>query len=207
MSDAAFGSLWAFSDVEDAVLSHYKAWIDTWLAARERKLGLAYRKIARPRSYIVKQSFTALPGEEQTPLVVVVSSGFSEPPERHSGKYVAYFNFGVAAMCMGVDGHTARRLCGHYQTALVGIATHNRGIMNGQIEMCDFNGLVLDQPDEEALGRSLAAVRLEMVYKVNNFTNEDKPDILIPPDQPHPDDPLVEDVFVEVDPVEVISGN
>src|SRR4051794_409057 len=94
MPDLEFGELIAFSDVEAKVLAHYKLWMHTWLCARERKLNLAINTIARPRSYIVKQTFTALPGEESTPLVIAVSDGFSEEPARRgNGDWDACLRF------------------------------------------------------------------------------------------------------------------
>lgn len=204
MPDQNFGSLLSFADIEDKVLGHYKLWMHTWLSARERHVGLPVNTIARPRSYIVKQSFTALPGEEQTPIVIAVSDGFAAEPERRgSGEHIALFRFGIAAVCYGSNG-SGRKLCGHYQAALVGIALRHRGIDNGSIVMNEFVNLRIDEDIEiESAGRSLSAVRLEVIYKVNNFAGE-RPapaDIIFPPDDPEgpqPDDPLVETVEVEV---------
>jgi hypothetical protein len=200
MADQNFGSLVAFNDVEDKILAHYKLWMHTWLAARERSVGIPVSTISRPRSYIVKQTFTALPGEEQTPLVVAVSDGFSQEPQRRgSGDYDAYFRFGIAVVCYGNDG-SARKLCGHYQTALAGIALRHRGIDNGAIDMYEFINLRIEDIDEEAIGRSMAAVRMELVYRVTDFASERPALALIQPppnpDDPQPDDPPVETVVV-----------
>lgn len=200
MADEAFGELIAFSDVEDKVLAHYKKWMHTWLSARERKLGIVNNTITRPRSYIVKQAFTALPGQESTPLVIVVSDGFAtEPARRGDGAWDAWLRFGIAVMCMGTDG-SARALCGHYQTAIVGIATRHRAIDDGSIVMNDFGNLRIEDIDEESLGRSMAAVRMEVVYRVQDFSGETPvPKIEIPPEEPHPDDPPVHTVQVAVE--------
>jgi hypothetical protein len=201
MADENFGRLIAFTDVEDLVIGHYKLWMHTWLCARERKLSLPINTIARPRSYIVKQTFTALPGEEQTPIVIAVSDGFSGEPERRgTGVHDAYFRFGIAAMCMG-SGHSARLMCGHYQAALAGIALRNRSIDGGTVQFSDFVNLRIEDLDEEAVGRSLAAVRMEVVYKVPGFVSErPAPTLIVPPpdpEDPQPDDPEVETVTVE----------
>lgn len=200
MPDEHFGSLIAFTDIESEVIEHYKLWMHTWLAARERHVGLPVNTIARPRSYIVKQSFTALPGEEQTPVVIAVSDGFaSEPTRRGDGSWDALMRFGIAVVCYGSNG-SARQLCGHYQTALSGIATHNRSINGGGIQLDDFVNLRIEDIDEEAIGRSMAAVRMEVIYKIENFASE-RPALLIPPDEiePQPDDPRVETVIVDVE--------
>jgi hypothetical protein len=196
MPDQNFGSLTAFSDVEDAVLLHYKLWMHAWLSARERKLLLPVNTIARPRSYLVKQTFTALPGEEQTPIVIAVCDGFAREPERRgSGVYDAYLRFGIAVMCMG---NSARALCGHYQAAVLGIAVHHRAIAGGLASLDDFSDLHIDNVEEEAVGRVIAAVRMELVYKVPEFANENPALVIVPPDpeEPQPDDPEVETVTV-----------
>jgi hypothetical protein len=204
MPDANFGSLISFADVEAKVLAHYKLWMETWLSARERHVGLPVKTIARPRSYIVKQTFTALPGEEQTPIVIAVSDGFaSEPERRGSGEHIALFRFGIAVMCSGSNG-ASRQLCGHYQAAIVGIALRHPGIDNGNIKMNEFVNLRIEDIEEESVGRSLCSVRMEVVYRVNNFAGERPAPALVtfpPPDpeNPQPDDPLVETVHVEVD--------
>jgi len=186
MADEAFGDLISFTDVEHAVLAHYKHWMNTWLAARERKLALTVGSIARPRSYIVKQTFTALPGEERTPIVIAVSDGFSaEPVRRGTGSYDGLFRFGIAAMCMGGLEGQARVLCGHYQTALIGIALRHRSISDGLVTLDDFVNLRIEDIDEESAGRSLCAVRMEVIYRVHGFAAERPvpaflPDVTVP---------------------------
>lgn len=200
MPDQDFGSLLSFHDVEQKVLAHYKLWMHTWLCARERKVNLPINTIARPRSYIVKQTFTALPGEEQTPIVIAVSNGFAAEPARHgSGDYDALLRFGIAAVCMAVENST-RELAGHYQAVLAGIAIRHRGIDDGSIRLEDFVDMRVEDIEEEQTGRSMSAVRLELVYKVNDFVSE-RPALLEPPidpEPPQPDDPPVETVHVDV---------
>jgi len=213
MSDEAFGELIAFTDIEAGVLAHYKLWIDTWLSARERNQNLTVGAIARPRSYIVKQIFTALPGEEQTPLVVAVSDGFNiEPTRRGTGRWDALFRFGIAVVCYGNDGG-ARVLCGHYQTALIGIATRHRLIVLPDgvhaVVFDDLTDLKIEDIDEEAIGRSMASVRMTVTYRAIAFTAEtpipgipDGNGIHQPPPDPvppWPDDPQVESVDVDVE--------
>lgn len=200
MPDEVFGELVSFTDVEHLVLAHYKTWMNTWLAARERHIGKAVGAIARPRSYIVKQTFTALPGEEQTPIVIAVSDGFAiEPQRRGTGSYDALFRFGIAVVCMGKESTSARDLCGHYQTAIFGIALRHRAIKNGLIHFHQLVNLRIDDIPDEDLGRSIASVRLEAIYKVDNFAAERPVPALLPDVvPPQPDAPLVEEVIVNV---------
>lgn len=214
MPDENFGPLLAFTDVETGVLDHYRHWMEIWLAARERKLGLPFDTIQRPRSYIVKQTFTALPGEERTPIVICVSDGLAtEPTRRGDGHYEVAFRFGIVGVVLAVDGVRARALAGHYQAAMLGIALkHQKVAINGDdcyAKLADFSNIRIEDIDDEAAGRSMAAVRLELTYEVDGFA-EDKnppdyiPPVHIPPDPPvdpgpQPDDPIVEEVIVETD--------
>jgi hypothetical protein len=194
MADQNYGPLWAFTDVEDLILAHYKKWLPQWISARERKMGIIPNTIARPRSFIVKQMFTALPGEEQTPLVIIVSDGFSsEPGRRGTGVWSAGMRVGIAVMCMGGGEGQARALCGHYQAALLGVALKHQVVDDdSQVHLSEFVNLRIEDIDEEAVGRSLAAVRMELVYTVNHFAEDVRPPDYVPdPITPDPDDPYV----------------
>jgi hypothetical protein len=173
MPDQKFGPLISFADVEQGLLSHIELWIDAWLAARERKVGIIPGTIARPRSYITKQTFTALPGEDQTPCVIVVSDGFTENSERHGdSSHDIYLRMGVAAIVQGTEAVQARELAGHYQVALLGLLLKKRTVMGGRAVMNEWRDMRMDDLDEEAVGRSLSAVRLELSYCVRDFVNE-----------------------------------
>jgi hypothetical protein len=198
------GPLNAFSDVEAGVLGLYRNWMHTWLLVREAQQNLAYGTIARPRSYLVKQTFTALPGEEQTPCVIAVSDGFSEQPERRgTGIYDTYFRFGIAVVCMANGAISARAMAGHYQSVIMGIALAHRTVdEDGNIKMCDFVNLRMEDIDEEVIARSMAAARLELVYCVNGFAAESPTPDYVPDDElpgPVPPDAIVEQVFVDVE--------
>jgi hypothetical protein len=209
MADANYGPLWAFTDVEQLILAHYKLWLPQWLSARERHVGLPVGTIARPRSFIVKQTFTALPGEESTPLVIVVSNGFTgEPSRRGTGYWNAEMRVGIAVMCMGAGEGQARALCGHYQAAVLGVALKHKVVdEDGFVFLCDFSDLKIDDIEDEAMGRSICAVRLDLAYKINMFVADTDPPVLVPPDDidPLPDDPEVETVHIDVNQVEEVS--
>jgi hypothetical protein len=205
MSDEKFGSLISFTDVEDDILNHFRKWMNTWLAARERKKGIVPGTINRPQSYIIKRTFNAIPGQEQTPIISLISPGFADPTERHgeNGTHHAFLRVGIAAVITAGPEGQAHSLIGHYQAALVGIAVKHRKI-NDQVYLVEWTDMATDDIDDEAQSRSMAAVRLELVYKVFNFASEfPVPDnIAEPPDnplEPQPDDPLVATVLTEVD--------
>lgn len=194
MPDLAFGPLTSFNDCELALLELIDVWFHSYLAARERKVGIQPGKIVRPRSYTVKNQFTALPGEEQTPLIIVVSGGFNSSPDRHGDStYDVYLRMGIAAVVQGPEAVATRALAGHYQAALLGLLLKNRTMMDGQMSMCELLDLNMDDIPDEDSGRSLCAVRLAFEYKVQNFAEEYDGPIVVPPDPivPQPDDPVV----------------
>lgn len=208
MPDDNFGPLVSFTDVEAALLQHLKDYTTYWLAARERRLGLPQGDIARPRSFITKQTFNALPGQETTPAIIVVSDGFAEATDRRgNGSHMAYLRLAVAAFVMGVEQPETRTLAGHYQAALLGLLMKHRSIFDPvtqvDAQMNEFRDLKIDDVDEDAAGRSMCAVRIELVYRVLNFVEEQNPPtIVIPTDDPfvpEPDDPEVETVIVETE--------
>jgi hypothetical protein len=201
MPDNNFGSLITYTDVEADVLDHFRLWMDTWLSARERSRNIIPGAIARPRSYIVKRTFSAFPGEEQTPIIALISDGFADPTERHgsNGTHHAFIRIGIAAIVMAGPEGQAHMIAGHYQAALVGIAIKHRQI-NDQVVLSAWTDLSTDDIDDEAESRHMASVRLELVYKVFNFASEFPHLTEVPPDpyQPQPDDGLVLSTHVEV---------
>jgi hypothetical protein len=199
--DRNYGPLVGFTDVEKALIDHIKGLIHPWLGARERQQGIAPGTLARPRSYIRKQTFTALPGQEQTPAIIVVSDGFLDPTRRAgTGSHSAFLRFAVAAFVMANEQEQTRDLAGHYQAALIGLCLKHRTIGPGMY-VSALRDLKVDDVDEEAAGRSMCAVRIELTYQVDNFAEDLNPPVIDPdlPVDPSPDDPLVHEVIVETE--------
>ena len=193
----SFGSLVSFHDVEQALIDHITPWVPSYLGAREAKVGLPFNTIARPASWITKQTFTALPGEDNTPAVVVVSSGFSDPPKkRGDGNWDAYMRMGILGLCHGPEADFARELAGHYQAALLAICLQQRKVSDN-IRMEDWEDLAVDDVDADQ-NRTLCAARLELVYFVQGFGMEfDGPTTPpVDPSTPPPADAEVETVNI-----------
>ena len=185
MSDEIFGQLVAFSDVENAMMSHIQYWMDTYLAARERLNGIAPGSIARPRSYIVRQVFDALPGEEQTPLIVVVSNGTVAPPRRFGTNiWSADLGMSVTAVTFAVEAKQARELAGHYQAAILGMLIHHQVFMNKKVNMEAWTGFSVDDiPSDQA--RTMCSARLNFTVRVKHYVDAIFGGPLIAPDDPH----------------------
>lgn len=202
MSDQNFGALLSHTDIETAILDHFKLYLPSWLAARERKVGKTPGSIARPRSWIIKRVFTAIPGEESTPLISLISPGFQDPTRRsgQNGSHTATFQVGIAGVVTGTDGPATHSLIGHYAAALVGVAIKHRLVSdNPRIYLSQWLDYVTDDIDDEAQSRSMSAVRLVLGYTVPDFVAEfPVPALADDPLDPLPDDPTVNTVLVEV---------
>jgi len=188
----------SFHDVEQALIDHMQPWVDAYLAAREAKVSLAYGAIARPASWITKQTFTALPGEENTPAVIIVADGFSDPPKkRGDGNWDAYIHVGVVGLCHGPEAKYARELAGHYQAALLSLCLQQRKVSTN-IRMEDWQDLAVDDVDEDQ-SRTLCAARLEFVYFVQGFSTDTDGPVTPPvdPSTPPSGDPEVHTVVIQ----------
>jgi hypothetical protein len=189
----SYGPLVSFNDVELALVGHLQTWINSYLAGREALVGKTAGEIARPASWFVKQTFTALPGEDRTPAIIVVSTGTSEAPKkRGDGNWDATLRLGVLGLCHGPETEAARELAGHYQAALLGICLQQRSLLNGKMKLWNWEGMGLDDVDQDQT-RTLCAARLEFVYQIQGFSTEnDGPKTVpVPPTDPLPTDPEV----------------
>lgn len=202
MPDEQFGPLIAFSDVEFGLIGHLKTWTHTFLAARERKVGVTPGQVARPRSWITKQTFTVLPGEDNLPLITVVSNGTLEQPNRHgNGGYDVELRMAVTALCQGAETTIARRLAGHYQAALLDLLLKKKtfAVMTGvSAKLHSWLGMALDDVDP-TVERTLASARLEFSVVVRDFANalgSGPGTVPIDPLVPQPDLPTVQDTDV-----------
>jgi hypothetical protein len=201
MTDKLYGPLLSFHDVELALRDHVEMGIDAYLAARERKVGLTEGTIPRPKSYVIKQTFTSLPGEESTPSIIVISDGMPVSSERHGdGRHDIAMHMAVVAFVYAEESAAVRTLAGNYQAALLGLLMKHKTIMNGQAYMFEFVSMRMEDLDEEAVGRAMCAVRLEFLYAIQDFADEYNPPPwppVEPPYAPLPDNSTVQSVDVQ----------
>lgn len=197
MADQLFGPLLSFHDVEFALIGHTKLWLNTFLAARERKVGMTAGSVARPKSWVARQTFNLLPGDDSTPSIVVVSNGTTEEPVRHGdGGYDVEFRTAVTALCHGREATVARRLAGHYQAALLDLLLKKKKFNlfdNTSASVNRWLGIGLDDIDETQT-RTLCSARLEFVIVVRDFSESFGGPATIPVDPlvPQPDGPTVQ---------------
>lgn len=174
MADEIFGPLISFNDVEEALIGHIQLWARTYINARERKMGIAVNTIPFPRSWFTRQTFDALPGEESTPFVVIVSAGTPEIPFRHGdGHYDVILDVAVAVVVEASEADAARELGGHYQAALLPLLLQQSGFSVGTdtAKIDEWTGMSMDDiPDEAA--RTLFDVELRFNVKYRGFADD-----------------------------------
>lgn len=173
-TDLPFGPLASYVDIAQMVSDHFEKWMHTWLAARERKVGITPGSLARPRSYIIRHTPSALPGEERTPVICTVYDGFLEPTHRNgSGVHTAMMKFTIIAYVLGPEYEPVTQLAGHYQAAMLGIALKHK-VLDGEFDasLGSFTNVSAVDLDDTETGRSMSSVRIELAYKVENFANE-----------------------------------
>jgi hypothetical protein len=172
-----------------AVEALLKRWIDTYLAAYERDNSLAPDHYARPASWLQTNVLEGLPGEDQSPTIIVVNRGAQGTPIRQSGGYDVPVSVGTAVVTSSFEGDGAREVAGALGSAILGIMAHRRnvdGAMDGRLRVESWQDFRLDDlPGEESRTRGL--LRMEFTINVSNVVKlRGGPAV---PDPPHdPDD-------------------
>lgn len=192
MTDQGFGPLLSFNDIELALIAHMQSWVETYLAARERKMDIPVGRIPRPRSWFTRQTFDALPGEESTPFVVIVSAGTTDAPVHHGdGHYDVNLDIAIATVVESNEAAPARTLGGHFQAAFLSLLLQQSGFVVGTdtAKLEEWTGMSMDDlPDETA--RSLFDVELRFNVKYRGFADESGGPIVPPPDPQDPQPPV-----------------
>ena len=202
MPDTTVTPIASFHDYEVAFKEHIQLWLDTYLAVRERFVGITPGAISRPRSWFQRQDYAALPGYESTPAVIVVSTGTVEEPHQHGdGKFDVLLRFAILTLVHATEADAARALAGHYQAAMTMLCLRQKVFGSPPATWNRWLGFFLDDVDNDQ-ERTLASVRLEMVYKIRDFASASGGPLTVPiaPHEPIPDLSTVETPGVVINP-------
>lgn len=141
-------------------------WIDTYLNEIERIEGYTPGSIQRPRGIVTASEFDKWP-EDALPVLLVISPGLTQPPERRGdSSYEARWAVGVAAVVSDINVLQTRRLAMAYGAAV-------RAAMLQHAKLGGFASY-LDWLDETygdipfADSRSIEAVRIVFEVGVEN---------------------------------------
>lgn len=175
---AMYGFLKSGYDVEQAVIRHLRGdrpdvkdghlgWMTPYIAEVERQLGLDPETIPLIRSYVTANEFRKWP-EEQTPGILVVSPGLTDPPLREGdGSYRGRFSLGVAAIAKGRTKEETQRNAKVYGAAVAGALIQHpslEGFARG-LEWRDQSYTDIDSDE----GRTLASSQNIFQVEVSNL--------------------------------------
>lgn len=127
---SVFGQITTAIEVQEAVVSTIKTWIEDYLADRERKDGLEPRKIAKPKSYVLSDdgSLNKKP-EDQTPTVVVLCPGTANQPLiEGDGTYRIGWLVNVAVIVSARDHKSTQELAKRYAAVMRALLVQNASL-------------------------------------------------------------------------------
>jgi hypothetical protein len=194
-----FGPVSNIQDVPRAVEAHVRKWISTYLAAAERAAGHAPTDLpfyARPNSYLKVNLLEGLPGEENSPTIIIVTRGGNGRPEKsrpaaripYGASHSLPLDIGIAVFTASYDGDGAREVGGAYGWSIAMLMMQRRdldGAMDGRIRVESWDDIRLDDvAGEEA--RTRAILRLEFTIRLNDYGDAGQgPTTPNPPSDPY----------------------
>jgi hypothetical protein len=166
----SIGPLTNLHHVSVAVRDLHRKWIDTYLSDVERDNGLTPRVYTRPASYAMVNLLTAVPGEDMSPSVIIITRGANRSVERQGNSFDVPLDVGIALVTTSYEGDGARDAAGAYAAATAGLLMHRKrldGAVGGSCIVQSWDDIRLDDlPAEEQ--RTRAIVRLEFTVLVKD---------------------------------------
>ena len=188
---SAFGPLVAASDVEAAVVSQLRKWLVTYLAEIDRQQRQDVGTMPPPRSYVISSDVERMP-EDQTPAVIVVSPGLSDPPRPDGGgAFVARWQINVGAQLSARGNEHALRLARLYALALRALLVQQQALDGLAVRRIDWLSERYDELDSID-DRTVCVAVVELAIEVADVTTRHAGPLepLLPPEPaPGPDSP------------------
>lgn len=191
--------------VEDAVVSHLKTWLPSYLAEVEDAVpGVERGFYKRPpgSSYTTRADFDKWP-EEMLPAIVVVSPGIDDDPVKDGrGNIRAQFQIGVVAVVSSTDQVATRRYAYRMGAAIRGVLIQKPSLgqaFNGAVRGIDWVGSRNNElPDSGSADRSIWACQQLFIVEVDGLLSK-RGGLRNPLDPdtnyaPEPGDPTVDNV-------------
>lgn len=190
-----FGTLVDGEDVERALLQHLAAWMDTYIGWVRRVKDPAGTRwpdgVAKIESYTVKHAAEEKWPEDQLPMLLAYCPGLAEPPVRRGdGRIEAAYACTLTAIAASVDETDTKALARLYSSAALGaIVQHpTLGGFATETTLGDLRNFPITRGVEAE--RSLMAVAMTFVIRIDEIVNTDKGALGDPADDPDatPDD-------------------
>lgn len=207
---SAIGRIVTGRDVELAALAMLKRWASTYLAEAERQTGRPAGSLPRVRTWTTAPEFEKWP-EDQLPCVLLISPGLAEPPKPDGGgTYRAQFSLGLACVVSTAHMDDTADLAKLYCAVLRACLLQHQSLEGfaAGVTWLDENYDDLPSIDTRSLGAGQAIFAVEVDGISTRWNGPVSPDSDPPANgtDPIPDDPTVQDVAVDIQPVP-IGGN
>lgn len=109
------GPMFSAADLESAVETTLKTWMETYLHAMEQHRSVPAQSYEFPRAW-VKDARERTYAEDQVPAIIIVAGG-AQDPERHGGgggRYTAWFTLSIGVVVSAFDKEITSQLCKDY---------------------------------------------------------------------------------------------
>jgi hypothetical protein len=194
---SVFGSIITGTQLEDAAEATIKLWVADYVAELERITGRDVGSIALPRSYGRVNHFDKKP-EEQTPAVILISPGLTDPPERDGdGTWSAWFGLSIGVVVSAADRASTNELAKIYAAAV-------RTLILQHPSLGGFasNVRYLDEGTGEVDARYLeigAVGQVDFAFFVEGIADDSQGPAQpsAPPDYDQPDLPVIQRVEID----------
>lgn len=190
---SAFGTLIAACDVEAALLAQTRTWMRTYLAEIDRQHGQPVGTLPVPRAYVISGAHEKMP-EDQTPAVMIVSPGMTDPPVADGqGRYTARWGVDVAVLTSARGNEHALRLARLEVLALRALLIQQQTLPDERLSVrrIEFIGEhynELDSIDD----RTICLASVSLAVEIGDVTTRHAGPLapLLPPEpDPGPDSP------------------
>jgi hypothetical protein len=183
-STSIFGRIVTGDDVETWCLDLFRRWTGTYLSEVERQHGLAAGFWARPRGFVRVLSFDKWP-EDQLPVVMLVSTGVANPPERRGdGVYYARWIMGLGVLCSARSEQETHDMARHYIAAIRALVSQRpslEGLAQG-VKWMDESYTPLPYDDSRSLCAGQAIFQVDVDDVTTTLAGPATPDDPLEPD-------------------------
>jgi|tagenome__1003787_1003787.scaffolds.fasta_scaffold20665158_4 hypothetical protein len=188
---SAFGALVAACHVETMIVEQLRKWLTTYLAEVDRAQGQPVGTLPAPRSYVVSSDPEKMP-EDQTPTVMVVSPGMTDPPQADGqGRFTARWQVNVGVQLAARGNALALRLARLEALAIRAVLVQQQTYDTLAVRRIEWLGERYDELDSID-DRTVCVALVELAVEISDVTTRHAgplEPLLAPEAAPGPDSP------------------
>lgn len=200
MSDEqAYGPLVLATDIEDGATLTLQTWLPQYLGRVARKINQDSNWLQPPRSYKVSNDPNHWP-EDQLPAVVLASPGTIGKPMRSGRLYRAMWQLQVVVFVSANDEPTTERLAKYYGAAIRSVLTA-KADLGGIAAGCEWEGERYNIRIRDGAQRTFGSCSNTFSVDVRDVVQAlGGPSVVTAPPVVPPDDPVADNVTVNLAP-------